>query len=203
MKKLLIILLFFCHQALAQTAPASARGKTAMQNNRLCYWNGNIWVPVADSSAVTGGAVAWGAIAGTLSNQTDLQTALNAKQATITNGSISNAMIISVDAMKLTAVSGATLATSGGQTVTMGTNGIYTCTPTGACTFNASGGTAGQRVTFIFTTSGVSSFVMTFGSSFKSAGTLSTGTTTAKTFCVSFLCSTNGNWVETGRTAAQ
>lgn len=40
-----------------------------------------------------GGSAAWGGITGTLSNQTDLQTALNAKQATITNGSISNAFL--------------------------------------------------------------------------------------------------------------
>jgi hypothetical protein len=36
-----------------------------------------------------GGSAAWGGITGTLSTQTDLQTALNAKQSTLTTGTIS------------------------------------------------------------------------------------------------------------------
>jgi hypothetical protein len=41
---------------------------------------------VCSSSGGGGGGGTWGSITGTLSNQTDLQTALNAKQNTITNG---------------------------------------------------------------------------------------------------------------------
>ncbi len=41
-------------------------------------WNGGAWVP----AAVSGGG-AWGSITGSLSSQTDLQTALNAKQASL------------------------------------------------------------------------------------------------------------------------
>ncbi len=96
----------------------------------------------------------------------------------------------------------ATSATTGAQTVNM-TSEIITITPTGATTFNASGGVAGQRITFVVTTSGVSSFVITFGTNFKSTATLATGTTTAKIFAVSFLCTNGTQWVETGRTAAQ
>jgi hypothetical protein len=81
-------------------------------------------------------------------------------------------------------------------------DGAVTITPTGACTFNASGGKAGARCSFVVTTSGTSSFVLTFGTNFKSVGTLATGTTTAKVFVVSFVCKDGTLWAETGRTAA-
>lgn len=92
-------------------------------------------------------------------------------------------------------------ATTGAMTVPM-TQTVVTVTPTGACTFNASGGAIGARMTFVVTTSGASSFVLTFGTNFKAAGTLATGTVTAKVFCVSFTCKDGTLWVETGRTAA-
>lgn len=90
--------------------------------------------------------------------------------------------------------------TSGTLTVTM--NGsMKRITPNGACTFNASGGALGQRCTFIITTSGATSYTLTFSTNFKSAGTLSTGTVSAKMYAVNFIY--NGSlWVETGRTAA-
>jgi hypothetical protein len=96
----------------------------------------------------------------------------------------------------------ATPATTGAQTLTMTGKRIFTITPTGACTFNASGGFAGQSVNIIVTTSGTASYVLTFGTNFKSAGTLSTGTTSAKVFQVSFVCKDGTLWVEEGRTAA-
>lgn len=91
-------------------------------------------------------------------------------------------------------------ATTGTMTVTMG-HGARTITPTGACTFNASGGVAGQVCTFAITTSGTSSFVLTFGTNFRKAGTLATGTTTARFFSVTFLCVSAGVWQEIARTA--
>ena len=97
--------------------------------------------------------------------------------------------------------SAAAPATTGAMTVTM-TSTVVTITPTAACTFNASGGVAGQTCTFIITTSGSSSFTLTFGTNFKSAGTLATGTVTAKVFTVSFICKDGTIWAETGRTGA-
>lgn len=94
-----------------------------------------------------------------------------------------------------------TPATTGAMTITM-IGSIATITPTAACTFNASGGQAGSRFHFIVTTSGVSSFVLTFGTNFKSAGTLTTGTVTAKVFVVSFVCKDGTLWVEDSRTTA-
>lgn len=98
---------------------------------------------------------------------------------------------------------GATSATTGTMTVNMGTNRVITITPTGACTFNASGGTAGHEVTFAVTTSGTSSFVLTFGTNFRKTGTLATGTTSARFFAVTFVCINGTIWQEIARTAVQ
>lgn len=95
-----------------------------------------------------------------------------------------------------------TSATTGTMTVNM-TTSVITITPTGACTFNAAnGGIAGQIVTFVVTTSGTSSFVLTFGTNFKSTATLATGTTTAKMFAVTFRCYATNLWIEISRTIA-
>jgi hypothetical protein len=80
---------------------------------------------------------------------------------------------------------------------------VITITPTGACTFNASGGVTGQITTFAITTSGTSSFTLTFGTNFRKAGTLATGTTSGRFFSVTFRCLNGTTWQEIGRTAAQ
>jgi len=49
-----------------------------LDNNKVYRWTGSTYVEITSNNAV------WGAITGTLSNQTDLQNALNAKQNTIT-----------------------------------------------------------------------------------------------------------------------
>jgi hypothetical protein len=51
-----------------------------LDNNKIYRWGGSTYVEIAANNAV------WGAITGTLSNQTDLQNALNAKQATLVSG---------------------------------------------------------------------------------------------------------------------
>jgi hypothetical protein len=77
-----------------------------------------------------------------------------------------------------------------------------TITPTGACTFNASGGVTGQISTFVVTTSGSSAYTLTWSSNYKPTATLSTGTTTGKIFCVTFRCTNGTQWAEIARTAA-
>ena len=96
----------------------------------------------------------------------------------------------------------ATSATTGTMTVNMTTD-IVTITPTGACTFNASGGTTGRILTFSITTSGTSSFTLTFGTNFRKVGTLATGTVSARFFAVTFRCLNGTTWQEIARTAAQ
>lgn len=94
-------------------------------------------------------------------------------------------------------------ATTGAMTVPLGGVSIVTITPTGACTFNASGGVAGQIVTFSITTAGASSFTLTWGTNFRKTGTLATGVTTARFFSVTFRCLDGTIWQEIARTAAQ
>jgi hypothetical protein len=95
-----------------------------------------------------------------------------------------------------------TPATTGTMTLTMTGQRLFTIIPTGTCTFNASGGFAGQVIRMIITTSGTTSYVLTFGTNFKTSGTLSTGTTTAKVFCITFVCQNGTLWVEQSRTTA-
>lgn len=98
--------------------------------------------------------------------------------------------------------SAAAPATTGTMTIPM-TGRLVTITPTGACTFNAGAvGTPGQEASFLITTSGVTSFTLTWGTNFRKVGTLATGTTTARFFTVTFI-SDGVRWWEQCRTAAQ
>jgi len=109
-------------------------------------------------------------------------------------GIISNAMIATTTAAP---------ATTG--TVNIPLNScIKTITPTGACSFYSVGGVGvtGQITTFAITTSGTTSYVMTWVDGFVSTGTLSTGTVSGKRFAVTFRCLDGTNWIEIGRTTA-
>lgn len=82
---------------------------------------------------------------------------------------------------------------------------ILTIVPTGDCSFNIDDppdAVAGARLIFIVTTSGTSSRTLTFATGFISAGTLATGTVTAKTFTIEFVCRGDNVWVELHRTGA-
>lgn len=75
-------------------------------------------------------------------------------------------------------------------------------TPTQAETINFSvPPAAGTEIVLEIVTSGTSAFVLTFGSNTKTTGTLSTGTTSGKTFLICFV-SDGTNWVEQSRTTA-
>lgn len=95
-----------------------------------------------------------------------------------------------------------TPATTGAMTVEM-LDDIITCTPTGNMTINAIGGRIGQIATFHFTTSGTTSYTITFGTNFRKTGTLATGTTDARYFSITFRCIDGTIWSEIARTAAQ
>lgn len=99
-------------------------------------------------------------------------------------------------------ISQAASATTGAMTIAL-TGSIFTITPTGPVTFNSTGTSrAGRFVTFVVTTAGASSFVLTWGTNFKAAGTLATGTVAAKKFAVTFRCLDGTTWIEVARTAA-
>jgi hypothetical protein len=80
---------------------------------------------------------------------------------------------------------------------------IFTTTPSGALTINASAIAPGAEITVIINTSGTSSYNVTFGSNFKSQGVIATGVTTGKTFVVKFIGDSGlYGLLETSRTAA-
>jgi len=96
-----------------------------------------------------------------------------------------------------------TAALSPGSTVSVdfSTGTILTLTPAQSETLNATNCTAGEAGTIIVTSSGTSSFTLTFSTNFKTTGTLATGTTSGKVFAISFRC--NGTTAtEMSRTAA-
>lgn len=80
--------------------------------------------------------------------------------------------------------------------------GLFQLTPAANGTINAASvNSLHQRITVEVITSGTTSYTLTFGTNFKSAGTLATGTTTAKKFMVVFE-SDGTEWVEVSRTTA-
>lgn len=79
---------------------------------------------------------------------------------------------------------------------------VYTYTPAQTNTINCTVmPRAGKRFSIVYTTSGGSSFTTTFGTNFKTTGTLASGTVTAKVFVIHFL-SDGTNMNEVSRTAA-
>jgi len=94
-------------------------------------------------------------------------------------------------------------ALTAGSTVTLNSalGDVFTLTPAQAETINTTNISAGQRVNLVVTTSGTTSYTLTFGTNFKSTGTLATGTTTGKVFVVSFV-SDGTNLNEVSRTTA-
>jgi hypothetical protein len=79
---------------------------------------------------------------------------------------------------------------------------VLTVTPTGNVTYNfSSPGIAGLEIWFVITTSGASSYNVTFGTNSKNQGVLATGTASGKVFVVNFV-SDGVNWNEVARTTA-
>ena len=74
-------------------------------------------------------------------------------------------------------------------------------TPTATATYTTTSGTAGYRATLIILTTCTTSRNITFGTGFKTTGTLATGTTSARYFALSFI-SDGTTWIETSRTVA-
>ena len=94
-------------------------------------------------------------------------------------------------------------ALTAGSTVTLSCalGDVFTLTPGQAETINATNVSAGQRVDIVVTTSGTDSYTLTFGTNFKSTGTLATGASSGTVFVVSFV-SDGTNLNEVARTTA-
>lgn len=79
----------------------------------------------------------------------------------------------------------------------------FKLTPAHTATINGvkTGAVAGRSYFFVITTSGTTSYTLTFGTNFKTTATLATGTTTAKVFVLTFIYD-GVNFNEVSRTAA-
>lgn len=100
--------------------------------------------------------------------------------------------------------------TSGGQRVVAATSDTAMAlrwresvqlTPNSTRTLTTTVAPAGQRRTLIILTSGTTSYTLTFGTGFKTTGTLVTGTVSARYFVIEFM-SDGTNMIETSRTSA-
>jgi hypothetical protein len=81
------------------------------------------------------------------------------------------------------------------------TDGVAQVTPNATGTFTTTVPAAGTRSTLIVLTSGVTSYTMTFGTGFKTTGTLATGTVSARYFIFQFI-SDGTSVIEASRTVA-
>jgi hypothetical protein len=92
------------------------------------------------------------------------------------------------------------LGTAGTVSLNPVSNDTFTITPTGDITLNAASA-AFRRVVLIITTSGATSYNITFNTNFKSQGVLATGTSDAMVFTIEFV-GDGTNLNETSRTTA-
>lgn len=81
------------------------------------------------------------------------------------------------------------------------TANIFTLVPGSAEQINAASVPVGEIIYLIITTSGTTTYNVTFGTNFKSTGVLATGGTDGKVFALTFV-SNGTNFVEVSRTAA-
>lgn len=82
------------------------------------------------------------------------------------------------------------------------TRSVYTLTPTGNITLNASDGQAGNTCILYITTSGTTDYRITFGSNFKTTGPLDMGIVSGKVYTIMFVCKDGTSWAEISRTPA-
>lgn len=79
------------------------------------------------------------------------------------------------------------------------TNNVVKKTPTATATYTTTVPPAGTVCNLIISTSGITSYTITFGTGFSSTGTLATGTVSGKLYTVNFV-SDGTSLIETGRT---
>ena len=96
----------------------------------------------------------------------------------------------------------AALIASATVTIDCGAANIFTLTPGQDETINTFGIVAGKVYWLVILTSGVTSRILTFGTGFKSSGTLTTGTVSGRYFVMSFIAADTSNLIELSRTAA-
>lgn len=90
---------------------------------------------------------------------------------------------------------------NGATAMDFATNYAVRVTPTASATYTTTVPAAGHTRQLLILTSGTTSRTITFGTGFKSTATLATGTTSARTFVVSWVSDGTSLW-ETARTVA-
>lgn len=140
---------------------------------------GTMSTQAASAVAITGGAID-GAAIGATTPSTVRGSSLRS-DSVITDGFITHA--------------------NGTLALAFATDGVAQVTPTATGTFTTTVPPAGTRCTLIVLTSGTTSFTMTFGTGFKTTGTLATGTVTARRFVFQFI-SDGTSVIECSRTVA-
>lgn len=97
--------------------------------------------------------------------------------------------------------SGYTTLANGATAMQLATTRVVKVTPTATTTCTTTVPAASTYCVLIVLTSGVTSYTLTFGTGFKSTGTLATGVTAARVFVLGFI-SDGTNLYEVSRTAA-
>lgn len=91
--------------------------------------------------------------------------------------------------------------TAGTTAMAFGLSNVVRVTPNATATYTSTVPAAGAICVLSLLTSGTTSYTITFGTGFKSTGTLATGTVTARYFNITFV-SDGTNLIETSRTVA-
>lgn len=112
-------------------------------------------------------------------------------------GSVTGAPLVSTSVV----THGFTTLANGTLALGFASKGVVKVTPTATGTFTTTVPPAGTRCTLIILTTGVTSFTMTFGTGFRSTGTLATGTVAARVFIFQFI-SDGTSLIEASRTVA-
>jgi hypothetical protein len=174
---------------------------------------GTMSTQAASAVAITGGAIN-GTTVGATTASTGAFTTLSASSTVSGTGfSTYLASPPAIGGTTAASVTGAplvstTVVTDGFVTLAAGTlalafasKGVVQVTPNATATFTTTIPPAGTRCTLIVLTSGTTSYTMTFGTGFKTTGTLATGTVTAQRFVFQFI-SDGTSVIEASRTVA-
>jgi|GEM_PF-3165999 len=113
----------------------------------------------------------------------------------------SNGNLMVAGALTVTGAVSTPLSPGSTVAITASAGTTYTLTPAQAESITVSGGVEAQDLYLLITTSGATSYTLTFSTGFHSAGTLATGTATGAVFVVHFK-DIGGTFYEVSRTAA-
>jgi hypothetical protein len=146
-------------------------------------WDGAAWLPssLLPGSSTLGGVFSFTSTAHHFVTQVNTDGTMNKAQPAFSDisGTPTRAQVRAGTFTDFGAVSG-TISLD----LTLGD--VFGVTPGGALTIDAASADAGSDITIVVTTSGTTSRTITFGTNFKTAGTLATGTVSGKVFTISF-----------------